>query len=238
MVEPVDSSGGRVFDFLDGAPGVARFDEFGFVQAVDGHDLVTTRQAAPGRRTPPRLGPPGAVGVVVVVPAGLVPHLLEAEHQVDRGGLAVRMTSPAASSTASGTGSSGCIRTTVVTTRWRSRGSGTRVPLHWSQHWHSARHDPEARPVFGGFTGTCEFCQMALTKGVISPQQVHRKLRRRPCDYSGGKAIAPEHTRTTRRRINGASFRPALHWRATFFIAQPLSFDGEPPWDTPGTSVA
>ena len=32
---------------------------------------------------------------------------------------------------------------------------------------------------------------MALTKGVISPQQVHRKLRRRPCDYSGGRQSLP-----------------------------------------------
>ena len=36
VVEPVDPSGGGVFDFLDGPPGLARFDEFGFVQAVDG----------------------------------------------------------------------------------------------------------------------------------------------------------------------------------------------------------
>ena len=36
MVEPVDPFGGRQFDFLDGAPWLARSDQLGFVQAVDG----------------------------------------------------------------------------------------------------------------------------------------------------------------------------------------------------------
>ena len=38
---PVDPSGGRVFDFLDVPPGLARFDEFGSIQAVDGHGQST-----------------------------------------------------------------------------------------------------------------------------------------------------------------------------------------------------
>ena len=36
VVEPVDPPGGGVFDLLDGAPGLAWFDQFGLVQAVDG----------------------------------------------------------------------------------------------------------------------------------------------------------------------------------------------------------
>jgi len=35
VVEPVDPFGGGQFDLLDGAPRLAGFDQFGFVQAVD-----------------------------------------------------------------------------------------------------------------------------------------------------------------------------------------------------------
>ena len=36
VVEPVDPFGGGEFDFFDAAPGLARFDQLGFVQAVYG----------------------------------------------------------------------------------------------------------------------------------------------------------------------------------------------------------
>ena len=35
VVEPVDPPGSGVFDLLDGPPGLAWFDQFGFVQPVD-----------------------------------------------------------------------------------------------------------------------------------------------------------------------------------------------------------
>jgi hypothetical protein len=36
VVKPVDPFGGGQLDLLDGAPGLARFDQLGFVEAVDG----------------------------------------------------------------------------------------------------------------------------------------------------------------------------------------------------------
>ena len=36
MVEPVDPLGGGQLDLLDGPPGLARFDQLGLVEAVDG----------------------------------------------------------------------------------------------------------------------------------------------------------------------------------------------------------
>ena len=36
VVEPVDPLGGGVFDLVDGAPGLAWFDQLGLVEAVDG----------------------------------------------------------------------------------------------------------------------------------------------------------------------------------------------------------
>jgi hypothetical protein len=36
VVEPVDPPAGGVFDLVDGPPGLAWFDQLGFVQAVDG----------------------------------------------------------------------------------------------------------------------------------------------------------------------------------------------------------
>ena len=39
-MRPVDPFGGGVFDLVDAAPGFTRFDQFGLVQTVDGHDAL------------------------------------------------------------------------------------------------------------------------------------------------------------------------------------------------------
>ena len=58
VVEPVDPFGGGQFDFFDGAPGLAGFDQFGLVQAVDrlGQSVVVGATDCPDRGLDSRLG--------------------------------------------------------------------------------------------------------------------------------------------------------------------------------------
>ena len=55
VVEPVDPFSGGQFDFVDGLPGFTRFDQLGFVQAVDGlgqRVVITVATAAPDGSMP------------------------------------------------------------------------------------------------------------------------------------------------------------------------------------------
>jgi hypothetical protein len=57
VVEPVDPFGGGQFDFFDGAPGLAGFDQLGLVEAVDrlGEGVVAAADR-PDRGLDPGLG--------------------------------------------------------------------------------------------------------------------------------------------------------------------------------------